>query len=136
VLAITDNEICSYIVFAASIFYCESEPMIANISLQELLERQISRFEATSEDDLPSRFKNLRLSEEELNQIHNGWHSRCADVLHVIGVSSEELDADRFICGHRIVCSKEIDECIASGLYEVIKGVSKLPPGTRIGVKA
>ncbi|HET6421689.1 MAG TPA: hypothetical protein VFG19_16150, partial [Geobacteraceae bacterium] len=136
VLAVTDDKIYSYIVFAASILYGESEPMIDNNSLRELLERQITRFESTSKDDLPSHFKNHRLKEDEHNQILNGWHSRYADVLHIIGVSGEKFDTDSFIRGHRIVCSKELDRCIASGLFEVIKGVSKLPAGTGIGVKA
>ncbi|HET6418653.1 MAG TPA: hypothetical protein VFG19_00760, partial [Geobacteraceae bacterium] len=39
VLAVTDDKIYSYIVFAASILYGESEPMIDNNSLRELLER-------------------------------------------------------------------------------------------------
>lgn len=136
VIAVTNNIIHAYLIFAASVLYGESIPITTDTPLQEVLEAQIARLEATIKDDPPSHFKNLNLKEEEYNQIVNGWHSPCVEVLHLIGLPSAVTSVDSFIRGHRIVSGRGLDECITSGLNEVVKGVSQLPTGTRVGGRA
>ncbi|ACH38927.1 hypothetical protein Gbem_1913 [Citrifermentans bemidjiense Bem] len=135
VIAMVENTIHSYLVFASCIYYYESAPISSSDSLQEALNAQIARIDAGIEPDLPTHFKNINLGEDEINQINSGWAKPCSEQLFLIGSPSVLIDIDKEIRGYKIVSCEGLDECIVSGMDTIIKGVSQLPAGTRIGKK-
>jgi len=136
VIAMVENAIHSYVVFAACIFYYESAPIPSSDSLREALNAQIARIEDEIEPELPTHFKNLNLGQEEIKQINSGWAKPCSEQLFLIGSTSVLIDIDKEIRNYKIVSCEGLDECIVSGMDTMIKGISQLPAGTRIGKKA